>query len=71
MANVFAQTEAPAFGKTPEEVKAEGTPMLVLPASRATVHPIRLLAERLTRKSSANSSLFTNTRFHAGDDLEY
>ena len=26
MANVFAQTEALAFGKTPEEVKAEGTP---------------------------------------------
>src|ERR1700739_2429853 len=26
MANVFAQTEALAFGKTPEQVKAEGTP---------------------------------------------
>ncbi len=26
MANVFAQTEALAFGKTPEEVRAEGTP---------------------------------------------
>ena len=26
MANVFAQAEALAFGKTPEEVKAEGTP---------------------------------------------
>jgi glucose-6-phosphate isomerase len=26
MANVFAQSEALAFGKTPEEVKAEGTP---------------------------------------------
>jgi len=26
LANVFAQTEALAFGKTPEEVKAEGTP---------------------------------------------
>ncbi len=26
LANVFAQTEALAFGKTPEQVKAEGTP---------------------------------------------
>ena len=26
VANVFAQTEALAFGKTPEQVKAEGTP---------------------------------------------
>jgi glucose-6-phosphate isomerase len=26
MANVFAQAEALAFGKTPDEVKAEGTP---------------------------------------------
>ena len=31
MANVFAQTEALAFGKTPEEVKAEGTPDRLLP----------------------------------------
>ena len=32
MANVFAQTEALAFGKTPEEVKAEGTPDALVPA---------------------------------------
>jgi len=31
MANVFAQTEALAFGKTPEQVKAEGTPDWLLP----------------------------------------
>jgi len=31
MANVFAQTEALAFGKTPEEVKAEGTPDWLVP----------------------------------------
>ena len=31
MANVFAQTEALAFGKTPEEVKAEGTPGWLVP----------------------------------------
>jgi glucose-6-phosphate isomerase len=31
LANVFAQTEALAFGKTPEEVKAEGTPDWLVP----------------------------------------
>jgi glucose-6-phosphate isomerase len=31
MANVFAQGEALAFGKTPEEVKAEGTPDWLVP----------------------------------------
>jgi glucose-6-phosphate isomerase len=31
LANVFAQAEALAFGKTPEEVKAEGTPDWLAP----------------------------------------
>src|SRR5260370_7081729 len=31
LANVFAQTEALAFGKTAEEVKAEGTPHCLVP----------------------------------------
>ncbi|MGA9539159.1 MAG: glucose-6-phosphate isomerase [Desulfobacterales bacterium] len=31
LANVFAQAEALAFGKTPEEVKAEGTPDALVP----------------------------------------
>ena len=31
LANVFAQTEALAFGKTPEEVKAEGTAAWLVP----------------------------------------
>jgi glucose-6-phosphate isomerase len=31
IANVFAQTEALAFGKTPEDVKAEGTPDALVP----------------------------------------
>jgi len=31
IANVFAQTEALAFGKTPEQVKAEGTPKWLVP----------------------------------------
>ena len=31
MSNVFAQAEALAFGKTPEQVKAEGTPDWLVP----------------------------------------
>jgi glucose-6-phosphate isomerase len=31
LANVFAQTEALAFGKTPDQVKAEGTPDWLVP----------------------------------------
>jgi len=31
LANVFAQTEALAFGKTPEQVKSEGTPDWLMP----------------------------------------
>ena len=31
MANVFAQAEALAFGKTPQEVQAEGTPAWLVP----------------------------------------
>jgi glucose-6-phosphate isomerase len=50
MANVFAQTEALAFGKTPEQVRAEGTPdwlvpHRVFPGNRPSN---TILAERLT-----------------------
>jgi glucose-6-phosphate isomerase len=50
MANVFAQTEALAFGKTPAEVKAEGTPDWLVPhrtfeGNRPTSV---ILADRLT-----------------------
>jgi glucose-6-phosphate isomerase len=50
MANVFAQTEALAFGKTAEEVKAEGTPERLVPhrvfdGNRPTS---TILAEQLT-----------------------
>ena len=50
MANVFAQTEALAFGKTPEEVKAEGTPDTLVPARvfEGNRPSNTLLAERLT-----------------------
>jgi len=49
-ANLFAQTEALAFGKTPEQVSAEGTPdwlvpHRVFPGNRPTS---TILAERLT-----------------------
>ena len=50
IANVFAQTEALAFGKTPEQVAAEGTPEWLVPhrtfeGNRPTN---TILAERLT-----------------------
>jgi glucose-6-phosphate isomerase len=50
MANVFAQTEALAFGKTPEEVKAEGTPDALVPARvfEGNRPSNTILTERLT-----------------------
>jgi glucose-6-phosphate isomerase len=50
MANVFAQTEALAFGKTPQEVKAEGTPDWLVPhrVFEGNRPSNTILAERLT-----------------------
>jgi glucose-6-phosphate isomerase len=50
MANVFAQTEALAFGKTPEEVKTEGTPDWLVPhrVFEGNRPSNTILAERLT-----------------------
>ena len=50
MANLFAQTEALAFGKKPEQVKAEGTPDWLAPhRTFAGNHPTNtILADRLT-----------------------
>ncbi|MGZ3391355.1 MAG: glucose-6-phosphate isomerase, partial [Isosphaeraceae bacterium] len=50
MANVFAQTEALAFGKTPEQVKAEGTPNWLVPhrVFEGNRPSNTILAERLT-----------------------
>ena len=53
MANLFAQTEALAFGKTEDEVRAEGTPEGLVPhrvfeGNRPTN---TILAERLTPES--------------------
>jgi len=50
LANVFAQTEALAFGKTPAEVKAEGTPDWLVPhrVFEGNRPSNTILAERLT-----------------------
>ena len=50
LANVFAQTEALAFGKTPEQVKAEGTPAALVPhrVFEGNRPSNTILAERLT-----------------------
>ena len=50
MANVFAQTEALAFGKTAEEVRAEGTPDWLVPHRTFPGNrpSSTILAERLT-----------------------
>jgi glucose-6-phosphate isomerase len=50
MANVFAQTEALAFGKTPEEVRGEGTPEELVPhrVFEGNRPSNTILAQRLT-----------------------
>ncbi len=50
LANVFAQAEALAFGKTPEQVKAEGTPEWLVPhrVFEGNRPSNTILAERLT-----------------------
>jgi glucose-6-phosphate isomerase len=50
LANVFAQTEALAFGKTPEQVKAEGTAAWLVPhrVFEGNRPSNTILAERLT-----------------------
>ena len=50
MANLFAQTEALAFGKTEDEVKAEGTPSWLVPhrTFEGNCPTNTILAERLT-----------------------
>jgi glucose-6-phosphate isomerase len=50
LANVFAQTEALAFGKTPEQVKAEGTAAALVPhrVFKGNRPSNTILAERLT-----------------------
>jgi glucose-6-phosphate isomerase len=69
MANVFAQTEALAFGKTPEDVAAEGTPEWLVPhrvfdGNRPTT---TILADRLTPESlGALVALYEHSVFTQG-----
>src|SRR3989441_5455546 len=69
LANVFAQTEALAFGKTPDEVKAEGTPDWLVPhrvfeGNRPTT---TILAERLTPETlGALVALYEHSVFTQG-----
>jgi glucose-6-phosphate isomerase len=53
LANVFAQAEALAFGKTPDQVKAEGTPDWLVPhrVFEGNRPSNTILAERLTPES--------------------
>jgi glucose-6-phosphate isomerase len=69
MANLFAQSEALAFGKTAEEVKAEGTPEHLIP--HRTFEGNRpsntILAERLTpRTLGALVALYEHSVFVQG-----
>jgi glucose-6-phosphate isomerase len=52
IANVFAQTEALAFGKTPEQVKSEGTPDWLIPhrVFEGNRPSNTILADKLTPK---------------------
>ena len=63
LANFFAQTKALAFGKTADEVRAEGTAEAIVPArvfsgNRPTTS---ILAARSRRRCSASSSRSTST----------
>ncbi len=53
MANICAQTEALAFGKTPEQVKAEGTPKWLVPhrVFEGNRPSNTIMAEKLTPKA--------------------
>ena len=69
LANVFAQSEALAFGKTPEEVKAEGTPDWLVP--HRTFEGNRpsntILADRLTPETLGKlTALYEHAVFTEG-----
>jgi glucose-6-phosphate isomerase len=63
MSNVFAQSEALAFGKTPEQVREEGTPEDVVPhrVMEGNRPSNTILAERLDPSRSAPWSRSTST----------
>jgi glucose-6-phosphate isomerase len=69
MSNVFAQPEALAFGKTAEEVRAEGTPEEVVPhrVMEGNRPSNTILAERLTPETlGALVALYEHSAFTQG-----
>jgi glucose-6-phosphate isomerase len=69
MSNVFAQGEALAFGKTPEQVRAEGTAEEVVPhrAMEGNRPSNTILAERLTPETlGALVALYEHSTFTQG-----
>ena len=74
LANVFAQTEALAFGKTPEQVQAEGTPDWLVPhrVFQGNRPSNTILAERLTPGNAGQTrGPLRAQRLHPGDHLEH
>ena len=73
LANVFAQAEALAFGKTADEVRAEGTPEALVPhrvfeGNRPTN---TILARRLTPRRWAACGAVRAQCLHPGNRLEH
>jgi glucose-6-phosphate isomerase len=69
LANVFAQSEALAFGKTPEQVKAEGTPDWLVPhrVFEGNRPSNTILAQRLTPESLGKlTALYEHSVFTQG-----
>jgi glucose-6-phosphate isomerase len=69
LANVFAQTEALAFGKTPEQVSAEGTPDWLVPhrVFEGNRPSNTILADRLTPETLGNLiALYEHSVFTQG-----
>jgi glucose-6-phosphate isomerase len=69
MSNVFAQGEALAFGKTPEQVRAEGTPEEIVPhrVMEGNRPSNTILAERLTPETlGALVALYEHSTFTQG-----
>jgi glucose-6-phosphate isomerase len=69
MSNVFAQSEALAFGKTPEQVREEGTPEAVVPhrVMEGNRPSNTILAERLTPETLGTLvALYEHSTFTQG-----
>ena len=74
MANVFAQAEALAFGKTAEQVKAEGTPDWLIPhrVFEGNRPSNTILAEQTYAKAAGQVDCVVRTfGVYAGNNLEH